>query len=265
MLANYRLTDKHLRLVMTLIAFCCTWQSRDPKIDRCMPEIWPWPWPHPIWGSGHYLRQGGANNRGAKISAKGKVDPHAKNQSHRSNSSGVRAQTDGRTGLLGKAGPWPVDFWTKKIRTRPRPWGPGPRATGQLFQGAHQVPYLHALLSYVVNNNVSHLKPLWIFVGTSSFTPFKCDMHPWIGHLPSSLDEGYTVLQGSLCGRKMLMKSSDKIRPLSFAGIFPDLSFTLSCLCYHVYVLSKVSDVFSRFGLACFSLSTCNSRSLLNI
>ncbi len=38
-----RHTDKHLRLVVTLIALCCTRQSRAPNIDRCAPEIWPWP------------------------------------------------------------------------------------------------------------------------------------------------------------------------------------------------------------------------------
>ncbi len=35
---DYRHTDKHLGLVMTLIAFCCTRQSRAPNIDRCAPE-----------------------------------------------------------------------------------------------------------------------------------------------------------------------------------------------------------------------------------
>ena len=35
-----RHTDKHLRLVMTLIALCCTRQSRGPNIDRCMPQRW---------------------------------------------------------------------------------------------------------------------------------------------------------------------------------------------------------------------------------
>ncbi len=34
-----RHTDKHLRLVMTPIAVCCTRQSRDPSIDHCTPEI----------------------------------------------------------------------------------------------------------------------------------------------------------------------------------------------------------------------------------
>ncbi len=37
----YRHTDKHLRLVMTCIALCCTRQSRAPNIDRCAPEILP--------------------------------------------------------------------------------------------------------------------------------------------------------------------------------------------------------------------------------
>ncbi len=32
------ITDKHLRLVMTLIALCCTWKSRAPNIDRCVPR-----------------------------------------------------------------------------------------------------------------------------------------------------------------------------------------------------------------------------------
>ncbi len=41
---DYRHTDQHLKLVMTLIALWCTQQSRAPNIDRCVPEIWPWPW-----------------------------------------------------------------------------------------------------------------------------------------------------------------------------------------------------------------------------
>ena len=36
---NYRNTDKHPALVMTLIALCRTRQSRDPIIDRCAPDI----------------------------------------------------------------------------------------------------------------------------------------------------------------------------------------------------------------------------------
>ncbi len=36
-------TDKHLRLVMTLIALDCTRQSRAPNFDRCTPENQPWP------------------------------------------------------------------------------------------------------------------------------------------------------------------------------------------------------------------------------
>ncbi len=40
---DYRHTDKHLRLVMTLISLCCTRQSRAPNIDRCALEIWPRP------------------------------------------------------------------------------------------------------------------------------------------------------------------------------------------------------------------------------
>ena len=35
--------DNHLRLVMLVVAQCCTWQSRVPNIDCCTPEIWPWP------------------------------------------------------------------------------------------------------------------------------------------------------------------------------------------------------------------------------
>ncbi len=48
---TYRHTDKHLRLVMTLIALCCTRQSRAPNIDlistacqRIDLNLWPWPW-----------------------------------------------------------------------------------------------------------------------------------------------------------------------------------------------------------------------------
>ncbi len=40
---NYRHTDNHPRLVMTLIALWCTRQIRASNIDRCTPEIWPWP------------------------------------------------------------------------------------------------------------------------------------------------------------------------------------------------------------------------------
>ncbi len=36
---DYRHTDKHLRLVMTLIALCCPRQNRTPNIDRCMLDI----------------------------------------------------------------------------------------------------------------------------------------------------------------------------------------------------------------------------------
>ncbi len=39
-LPDYRHTDKHLRLVMTLISLFFT---RSPNIDCCAPEIWPWP------------------------------------------------------------------------------------------------------------------------------------------------------------------------------------------------------------------------------
>ena len=45
---DYRHTDKHLRLVMTFIALCCTRQSWAPNIDCCVPEIWPWHWPRPL-------------------------------------------------------------------------------------------------------------------------------------------------------------------------------------------------------------------------
>ncbi len=48
----YRCTEKHLRLVMTLIALCRTLQSRAPNIECCASKIWPWPWPltlTPTW------------------------------------------------------------------------------------------------------------------------------------------------------------------------------------------------------------------------
>ncbi len=38
-LPDYRHTDEHLRLVMTMIALCCTRQSQAPNIDCCMPKI----------------------------------------------------------------------------------------------------------------------------------------------------------------------------------------------------------------------------------
>ncbi len=44
---DYRHINKHLGLVKTLlcskhtvIALCCTWQSRAPNIDHCAPENW---------------------------------------------------------------------------------------------------------------------------------------------------------------------------------------------------------------------------------
>ncbi len=43
MTLEYRQTDKYLRLVMILIALCCTPQIRAPNIDFCAPEISPWP------------------------------------------------------------------------------------------------------------------------------------------------------------------------------------------------------------------------------
>ncbi len=56
---DYRHIDKHLRLIITPIALCCTRQSCAPNIDCCTPEIWLltlthdlnpglWPWPRPL-------------------------------------------------------------------------------------------------------------------------------------------------------------------------------------------------------------------------
>ena len=93
--AHWLQTDKHLWLVIThtLIALCCTWQSRAPNIDRCAPEIWPrlltltrdldpdlWPWPSSkvavtLWRSSN----DGQNKRPFWV----KLDPHAKNQGQR--------------------------------------------------------------------------------------------------------------------------------------------------------------------------------------
>ncbi len=45
---DYRHADKHLRLVMTLIALCCTRQSSPltlTLIHDLDPDIWPWPQP----------------------------------------------------------------------------------------------------------------------------------------------------------------------------------------------------------------------------
>ncbi len=36
---DYRHTDNHLRLVIVVVAHCCTRQSRAPNIDCCAPEI----------------------------------------------------------------------------------------------------------------------------------------------------------------------------------------------------------------------------------
>ena len=36
---DYRHTDNHLRMEMVVVALCCTWHSRAPNIDRCVPEI----------------------------------------------------------------------------------------------------------------------------------------------------------------------------------------------------------------------------------
>ncbi len=41
--ADYRDTDKHRRLEITLIAPYCTLQCRAPYINRCTLEVWPWP------------------------------------------------------------------------------------------------------------------------------------------------------------------------------------------------------------------------------
>ena len=49
------ITDTHtnkLRLVMTLIALCCTWQIRAPNFDRwnltLTSDLSPWHWPRPL-------------------------------------------------------------------------------------------------------------------------------------------------------------------------------------------------------------------------
>ena len=58
---NYKHADKHLRLVMILIALCCTQQSRAPNIDQCTPENCPWQvtfWPRPLILS---LKQGNSD------------------------------------------------------------------------------------------------------------------------------------------------------------------------------------------------------------
>ncbi len=50
--AHWLQTDKHLRLVMTLIALCCTRQSRAPNIPLHVLtstfDLDPWPWPD-LW------------------------------------------------------------------------------------------------------------------------------------------------------------------------------------------------------------------------
>ncbi len=116
---DYRHTDKHLRLVITLTVLCCTRQSRAPNIDRCAPEIWPWPltlthdlWPWPLTLT-LTLRQGKSDVKTRffafdldlwpmtltynPILAKVKVDPNTENQGRRSNGSALHRQTDGRT------------------------------------------------------------------------------------------------------------------------------------------------------------------------
>ncbi len=116
---DYRHTHKHFRLVMTLIALYCTRQSLAPNIDRCVPKIQPWPltltrdldpdlWPWPLT-----LKQGNSDIKTRFLVfdldlwpttltfeldlAKVKVNLHTKYQGRRSNGSGVRAFTDGRT------------------------------------------------------------------------------------------------------------------------------------------------------------------------
>ncbi len=102
-----RHTDNHLRLVMVVVAHCCTRQSRAPNIDSCTPEIWPWlmtltptltsrqcnsdekhEFDLDIWPTTLTFNPNLANI---------KVDLHTEYQGHRSNCSGMRALTDGQT------------------------------------------------------------------------------------------------------------------------------------------------------------------------
>ncbi len=106
-----------------LIALCCTWQSRAPNTDGCMPEIWPWtlnltheldpnlwPWLRPLALT---LKQGKSHECQTQFLvfdlnlwpttlpyianiAKVKVDLHAKDEGRRSNGSTLRAQTNWR-------------------------------------------------------------------------------------------------------------------------------------------------------------------------
>ena len=105
--------------------FCCSYYQ---TINRFSPNIWPWPqtltltmefdldlwpWPHNIkWKDMGTWRKKNTIYHSLTLTsvttltynpnlAKVKVNSHAKNQGHRSNSSNMRVHTDGRTdGLL---------------------------------------------------------------------------------------------------------------------------------------------------------------------
>ncbi len=112
--AHWLQTHKHLGLEMTLIALCCTRQSRAPTIDRCAPgidfDLLPWPVILTLtltlkWGNSDVNTQFLSFDLDLWPTTLTynpglfhvKVDPHAKNQVPRSNGSARRAQKDRRT------------------------------------------------------------------------------------------------------------------------------------------------------------------------
>ncbi len=141
---HYRHTDNHLRLVMVVVAHCCTRQSRVPNIDHCAPEIWPWPltfdldqwpWPWP-WPRHLTLRQCNSDVKPRILAfdldlwpttltynpnlANVNVDLHTEYQGHRSNGSGVRVLTDGQMDgqMDGRALPSALSPCFDKLRGR---------------------------------------------------------------------------------------------------------------------------------------------------
>ncbi len=110
--AHWLQTHRHLSLVITLVALCCTWQGRTPNIDRCAPkfdldpDLDPWPLTSTLTQSNSEVKTRflvfdldlwpmtlAYNPNLAKV----KVNLHTKFQGRRSNGSAEKAQTDIQT------------------------------------------------------------------------------------------------------------------------------------------------------------------------
>ncbi len=92
---DYRHTDKHFRLIMTLIALCRTWQSRAPNRNMTLTfDLDPRGWPRPLTLTLTFEKQGNMSKHDIlqfdldlwpttmtynPTLAWVKVDPHAKN------------------------------------------------------------------------------------------------------------------------------------------------------------------------------------------